>query len=123
MKRNPDVLREVLLLAETVPAGEPLGSEQIETSAGNVRELADHVLLLKEADYLQATVILHSNRARPTILIYGLTHRGRNFVSVIKDKTVWKQVKKGIASDEEGWTLPGLVEIASEIIRQKDGLD
>jgi hypothetical protein len=93
MKRDWDVIREVLLEVESVPEegrvnfGYAISSKQ----AGAERSKAEHAFLLRDAGYLSAIDVgdLDANRMLGPVLTWA----GHDLLDTLRSKPVWERVK------------------------------
>jgi hypothetical protein len=87
MKRDMDLIREILLYAEESPAGTPWSARPLLDH--DLKEVIEHVMLLKDAGYVDATTLQHS-----AAMIRRITHDGHEFLNTSRDKTLWEKAKE-----------------------------
>lgn len=93
MKRDWDLIREVLLEVEALPDearmqfGYSLGHE--ESSEQRVR--AEHAFLLWEADYI--TAVDAGTMDKGSLLAPDLTWAGHDLLDTLRSKPVWEKIK------------------------------
>jgi hypothetical protein len=119
MKRDPDLLRNIMLAAEAQPAGKPLFASDVARLCNDPYELADHVEQLIEERYLSGTVHSHGREVRPNILIKRVTAKGHDFLSAMRDDSIWKKVKAKVMTAAGGWTLALAMECAKLLIKER----
>ena len=102
MKRNPDLLREIMLAVEKQPAGKPLYGSGLKACCDNPHELGDHVQQLLEMHYLDGVV--HPGLT-PKIHINRIKAPGHDFLQAMREDTVWKMVKEKVMIPTASWTL------------------
>lgn len=109
MKRDPDLLREMLLEAEKKPG------DRIEAfySGPDYPTAMGHLRLLIDAGYMTEV-----KSDRGTTFGWRITSAGHDFLDSVRDPEIWQQTKKG-ASDLGSWTLKMLGEIATGYIKMK----
>ena len=100
MKRNMDLIREILLRIESFP--EPLGRIDLNIDEFSPKEIFYHVKLLSEAGLLEATSI-------HTIGMFewyanSLTWEGHEFLEAARNDNIWNKAKK-LVLDKTG-SLP-----------------
>ena len=86
MKRDMDLLREILLQVET---REPKQSLEVKIEGRDRQEIVGHVHLLQEAGFVEATFT-----GGPTAIVHRLTWDGHEFLDLVRDPTVWAKVTK-----------------------------
>ena len=124
MKRNPDILREIMLVAEATPAGHKLRECDLKTSSKDPHEVADHVQQLIEQGLLGGVVhFTHDPREAPVVVIDRITSRGHDFIQATRDDAIWRVVKEKVMRPLSSWTIQLAVEYAQKLAREKLGLD
>jgi hypothetical protein len=89
MKRDPDLIGQILLDAETKPPGQPLSHGDYR---GNERlpEVAEHARLLIGGGYAEGDA---SKSRVGAFVIHRHTMEGYDLIDSIRDREVWAQVK------------------------------
>lgn len=123
MKRNLDLMRDILLFVEN--SDKPLLLESDMASlCPSQSELAYNVYLLVDAGFLDAEKILRLGsivEPLPSYRIYhltslGLTSLGCDYLDSVRSQSVWEQTKNKLKESGTGATLQVISEIASGII-------
>lgn len=114
MKRDMDLVRDILLAIEAEPLG-VTGYFNIEGK--NQRVVEAHVKLLKDAGYLasEKAAMLAGGRMERDLT---LTWAGHEFLETIRDPKIWEATKSN-AKQVGNWSLSLLAELAKGLIRQK----
>ena len=122
MKINLDCIREVLLKCES----ECSLNEQLEWNDLNLsdfddldyskQELAYTIVLLEEADYIEAA-INYCDNAIGYISVCRLTYRGHEFLDSIRPESIWKKIKKRVTGIGNV-SLPVIQSLGSELITE-----
>ena len=130
MKRDMDLIRELLLKLEALPLRP---GEMVTGLTGHDKEVAvegyepdqitHHLRMLREGD------LIESPGSQPTdggITFRSLTWEGRDFLDSVRDPEVWKRTKDG-ASKMGTWTF-GLIKdmataYAKHVAKERLGLD
>lgn len=122
MKINLDCIREVLLKCES----ECSLNEQLEWNDLNLSDFADlgyskqelayTIVLLEEADYIEATINYYDN-AIGYISVCRLTYSGHEFLDSIRPESIWKKIKKRVTGIGNV-SLPVIQTLGSEFITQ-----
>jgi hypothetical protein len=102
MKREMDLVREILLVIE---AQEPRvsGISEVPTiGEWDPLIVYGHVLLLRDAGFLQRTDMLVGNP--PKVFVSDLSWEGHEFLDAIRNTTVWERLKRKVL--EEGGAIP-----------------
>lgn len=118
MKRNLDLMRDILLFVEN--SDKPLLLESDMASlCPSQSELAYNVYLLVDAGFLDAEKILRLGsivEPLPSYRIYHLTSLGCDYLDSVRSRSVWEQTKNKLKGSGTGATLQVISEIASGII-------
>jgi hypothetical protein len=87
MKRDWDLIRQILLAVEAAEANDKISDNDIE---GCTPENFHHnAILLKEAGFVHAMVLLNLE----TTLIESLTWEGHEFLDIIRGDAEWEKIK------------------------------
>lgn len=114
MKRDMDLVREILLAIEAEPENLRRGLK-IEGREDAI--VWGHIELLKQAGYLDEPFRDFLGKRRLSMGI-ALTWQGHEFLESIRDGEIWKKTKSGAAS-VGSWSITLLGELAKGAIRQK----
>lgn len=118
MKRNMDLVRELLLRLEElhVPAGSAFVLEfdkpPLNVEGETLDDVAYAVRMLEDAGFLDLT------RTQPAlgVCLRGLTWRGHDFIDSVRDPEIWRKTKEG-AEAAGGFTIELLSELAKGFIK------
>ena len=120
MKRNLDLLREILLAVED---HEPeristLQSISPKDFSGSEAQNFYHINMLVDAGFIKLA-------GKPTLAgdyaVHGMTMTGHDFLDAIREQSVWNHTKKRV--EEIGsWTLDIVLGVAKEEIKRRLGL-
>ncbi|MGB3494556.1 MAG: DUF2513 domain-containing protein [Elainellaceae cyanobacterium] len=125
MKRNPEIVRAILLQVEALPIGHSLASIKWD---GDEDEdvIAEHVRLLKEANYIDARIIEGmSSRGVKQVKVYSinrLLNDGHDFLANAKNESVWKQARTLIQEKGGDVSLAVLKALLAKVAMQQFGL-
>ena len=100
MKRNMDLIREILLRIESYP--EPRGRIDLNIDGYSPKEISYHVKLLSEAGLIEATPLQTLNLFEWHA--HSLTWEGHEFLEASRDDKIWNKAKE-LVLDKTG-TLP-----------------
>src|SRR5689334_3568768 len=110
MKRNMDLIREILLKTEE-KAGAPM---ELKNCSGK-EEFLYHVVLLKDAGFVEAIIRPDHKGVPAAALIQRLTWAGCDFLDSTRKDSIWSAVKDKIVSAGSALPLSVITELAKEI--------
>lgn len=97
MKRNPELIRNILLKIEANPPAQPMPS--LECAGHTPEEVLEHVMLLKDGGFIEAFVEGFEGPCFPAqFWIYRMPWVGQEFLAKARNDTLWKKV---VAQAEE----------------------
>ncbi len=120
MKRDMNLVREILLLSENQEHGYGDGNPIIE--GYSEEEISYHVYLMEQAGLVEADDDSAIGDKSPKALLRGLTWYGHDFLSASKDNTIWTKAKNTVLKTSAGITFDLLLEWLKAEARQKIGL-
>ena len=88
MKRDMDLLREILLEVEKIPAMQPWRAKEL--LGYEKKDVVAHIQLALDADLVDARII---KGMMPDAFISRITNSGYDFLEASKQKTIWEQAK------------------------------
>lgn len=119
MKRNLDLVREILLVVENHEPERIGGLLSISPKdfSGSEAQNFYHINMLIDAGFLKLA-------GKPTLAgdyaVHGMTMTGHDFLDAIGEQSVWNHTKKRVG-EIGGWTLDIVLEIAKEEIKRRLG--
>lgn len=117
MKRDMDLVREILLAIEKCP--EPVVWGYLEVEGFEPGPINAHLHLLNEAGYIRAAAAQDANTSYGYMMQdSSLTWAGYEFLDTIRDTEIWRLTKTG-AEKVGVWGISMLVELAKGYARQK----
>lgn len=125
MKRDMDLIREILLAVERLDTGK---GEDVEVSVDDIEPhvLAAHVRLLAEAGFLDAHEIPDDADEFSHFIPTRLTWSGHEFLDLVRDPEVWRRTKAG-AAKAGGAGIEFIWELAKvygkQLLKEKIGID
>ncbi len=119
MKRDPELIREILIEIEDCPA-----DRQIRFCAEGGDDVAKikHVELLIEAGYVKGHVQHYVSNTSPEAYVSGLTWEGHDFVSAVRDNSIWQKTKEHVLKPAASWTFAMIVEYAKAEAKKRLGI-
>lgn len=94
MKRDLELVRGILLDVESDESGTPFNGFSFEGKTD--REIAEHVALLAEAGYLDASIVEDEMGMPSAFVVRRLTWQGHEFLANAKNESVWNKVKNQV---------------------------
>lgn len=113
MKRDWEIIREILLKAEALEPGKTLRPESFEENS--IQTIAYHLSLMQEAGLVHCTVIEISGGIH--FELYRLTWEGHEFLDSTRDDTVWRNIKSTILSKSSNMSFDIIKTVASEMFK------
>jgi Hypothetical protein (DUF2513) len=89
MKRDPSLIKSLLLKVEESPAGQSL--KALHFDGCTEEDVIEHIELLLEAGFIKGVVILDVSGQPTQYSIQRLTWEGHEFLCNAKNDTVWKK--------------------------------
>ena len=108
MKRDMDLVR--LLLQRS--AGDHAAASKVEEYP--VEDRAYHVALLKDAGFVEASILKDEYGQPAKAAVVRLTWQGHEFLQAMSDDGVWDKVKKTVMKDGVAWTTSLLLLILKQ---------
>lgn len=124
MKRNPEIIRNILLACERAKPLEQLSNADVECDSGQEWEVSEHIRLLDEAGFIRATISKELNpQSPPTCYIRGITWDGYEYLDTIRDPEIWSKTKGSLAKVGGTLSIELIMAIAKHAVREKLGLE
>lgn len=117
MKRDWDLIRDILIRVEDLPPGDCLQLSESEVD----RVEDEHFYLLYEAGFLSAD-FMRDVRGVAFGVVVGLTWQGHDLLSSIRDEGVWSNVKQRALSVGGQMSIEILKTIATYVAKQTLGI-
>jgi hypothetical protein len=128
MKRDMDLIRELMLTIESLPweMGDAYtlapGQPELAKIEASEAEIHHHLELLRDEEFLDCP---HQGQPMFGVVVMGITWKGHDFLDSVRDEKVWRETKAG-AAKVGGFTAGLLIEVAKGIIKgqlRKHGFD
>jgi hypothetical protein len=91
MRFKPELMREILILIEDMPAGEPFDG-MITSDSSSQAEVNEHTQILLDEGYIDGQPLRDHRNVPIQFSISGLTMKGHEFLANARNNTVWKKV-------------------------------
>lgn len=122
MKRNLDLIRDILLCCEEDTAMR-LTVEDIEAKIPySFEEISYHVALLLDADFIAATEFPIMGSPFDSYIISRITMCGHDYLDSVRDDTIWHKTKKKLGVFLSSAPLSLISDVASAIIKAQLGI-
>ncbi len=118
MKRDMDLIREMLLAIESAPHG---FAPKIKIQGYTQEEIGYHAVLLEEAGLAKVNDITMEGSETPEAIVERLTWAGHEFLDSARDNRIWNQAKDKITKIG-GASLQIWVMVLAGYIKQELGL-
>ena len=115
MKRDMDLIREILLLVEGRKPKQPM---DVEIDGRDRQEIFGHVQLLQEAGLVEASFM-----GGPISEVHRLTWDGHEFLDSVRDPTVWAKVTKKLKEVGGAATFDVVKALAIGVAKDQFGLN
>lgn len=119
MKRDLDLVRQVLLQVEALPAGPPA---QYRTSEIDDPVLLAHFELVIAAGLVNGKIARSQGTRGDVISISGLTWEGHEWIEMVRSQTVWNEIKSTLLQHGGALTYELTKAVARRILRARLGL-
>jgi Hypothetical protein (DUF2513) len=123
MKRDPNILRDVMLFLETVPSDTKVFGHSISEAVPGVDpfDLGDHVQQLREIGFIEGAVHFYGRQCQPKIIVDRITSSGHDFIETVRKDSVWQKVTTGVLETGKAWTIQMLFEYAKALAAERLG--
>jgi len=107
MKRDMDLIRQILFAVESAPDFKQIDSSELKIPAYSPDQIAYHAEQLVAAGFLDGLAMSLGSQDAPVVAISKLTWQGHEFIDAARSDTVWK------AARERGKKVAGSLTIAT----------
>jgi hypothetical protein len=119
MKRDLDLIRELLLKIEALPVGPPA---QYRLDEVDDPVLLAHLELLVESGLVRGKISRTQGSRGDVITIAGLTWQGHEWIETVRNADVWRETKRELLDGPGVLTYELARAMASRILRARLGL-
>jgi hypothetical protein len=116
MKRDLDLVRQVLLQIEALPAGPPA---QYRTSEIDDPVLLAHFELVIAAGLVNGKIARSQGARGDVISISGLTWEGHEWLEMVRSQAVWNEIKSALQDNGGALTFELTKAVASKLLRAR----
>ena len=93
MKRDPELIRDILLRIREESEGLLMGYDEFE-DLGSQPEVAYHIQLIRDAEWVKTGTKMGGER--PFHPPMRLTHKGHEFLDAVENDTVWEKGRQAL---------------------------
>jgi hypothetical protein len=104
MKRDMDLVREIMLKVENLPFVD--APQEVEVEGRSPLEISYHIMLLGEAGFIEALEL--PMQEGPVWKAKRLTYSGHEFLDAARSDTVWAKAKAAVLKSSGALTMEGL---------------
>jgi len=120
MKRDFELIRNILLDVEAAPAGQLLNHFSYEGKAE--AEVLEHIDLLAKANFIEAKVPLDGDGVPWGCHVSRLTWKGHEFLETARNETLWRKVLGQVRASSVSVSLDVLQGLLTKALKGELGL-
>jgi hypothetical protein len=120
MKRDMDLVRQILMATESQDNGYADGNPTIE--GYTEEQIGYHIYLMKQADLVEAADSSAMDSTSPSAILFNIKWKGHDFLEAAKSNTVWDQAKEKAKSVGGSLTFDLMKELLVATARNQLGL-
>jgi hypothetical protein len=120
MKRNMDLIREILLEIESQPAGKLIAEINYPDDKYSAEDVMGHLRLIEQAGLIDGHLKIFDGGA--LIAIHGLSNEGHDLLDSIRGEAVWQKTKDRVEEVGGSVALDTLKAIAGAVAAKLLGL-
>jgi hypothetical protein len=116
VKRDLDLVRQLMLQIEALPAAPPV---QYRMSEIEDPVLLAHLELLIDAGLVNGKIARSHGTRGDVISVSGLTWQGHEWVEMVRSQSVWNETKRTLTERASAMTFELTKEVAGRILRAR----
>lgn len=120
MNRDMDLVRQILLAAESYEGGYVDGNPSIDGYSED--QIGYHVYLMEQAGLVEAVDSSEGDSASPSAILLCIKWKGHDFLDAAKSNSVWSQAKEKAKSVGSSLTFDLMKELLVATARSQLGL-
>lgn len=120
MKRDMDLVRQILIAAEAQENGYTDGNPEID--GYTEEQIGYHIYLMEQAGLVEAANASALGSASPSAILFSIKWKGHDFLDAAKSTTVWEQAKERAKSVGGSLTFDLMKELLVATARNQLGL-
>lgn len=122
MKRDLELVREILLWMENLPEGSAANQEPMIPERTS-EEIGFHAHLMEQAGLITAADIGGSFAVTPAAMPLSITWKGYEFLDASRDSGLWEKAKKNVLGPAASVSFAVLLEWLKAEAKQRLGID
>lgn len=122
MKRNIDLIRQILLYCEDKNPDRVYTDELADELDVDFETISYHIQLLDDCGYIQTDAMHAIGSFMPDFIIYRITSYGHDYLDSVRDDDVYKETKKKLGPKFASITLDVVKSVATEVIKGQLGI-
>lgn len=123
MKRDLDLIRDILLRIEAMPPEQTdLSSKQLKNLCDNAAITDFHIKLLLDSKFIEVTHCVPQNENKDIYFISRLTSSGCDYLDSIRNPKIWEATKEKIKSIGDSVSLEIVKDVAISVVRSYLGV-
>jgi hypothetical protein len=119
VKRDLDLVRQILLQIEALPAGP---AAQYRMSEIEDPVLLAHLELLIDAGLVNGKIARSHGARGDVISVTGLTWQGHEWIEMVRSQSVWNETKSAVLEQGGALTFELTSAVAAKLLRVRLGL-
>lgn len=121
MKRNLDLIRQILLTCEEITPQTVYMDDLMETD-DEFDKISYHIQLLEDCGYIDAEKTYAMGELMPDFIIYRLTSSGHDYLDSVRDEKIYASIKQTLGKIALSAPLEVIKALGLEIMKQQIGL-
>lgn len=117
MKRNMDLVREILFIAESLEPGERQFADRFQFDNYSSAFVYEHLLILNEAGFITSNLTL-THDGNFHIGSLRLSWDGHDFIETIRNDTVWEETKTIVGKSGGGMIVSIIKSVATKLVTE-----
>ena len=116
MKRNMDLIREILIRMEDHEHG--YAPNYLSIPGFTEEEIGYHCFLLNDAGLINAADDTDTGSSSPSAIPFNLTWAGHEFIANAKNENIWGQAKESIRKAYNAYHASGANDVATALYKE-----
>lgn len=122
MKRDLDLLREILLKIESSEFDKRLYTNDFVSEEFDYETVAYHLELLNDSNFIVCTKLPRMGTFIDMFTVFRLTSTGHDYLDSVRDESIYKETKSKLGNLISSATLNIIQSVANQILLKKLGI-
>lgn len=122
MKRDLDLVREILMWIEEQPEGRNVNTWKFDLPGRTAKEIGYHAYLMHQAGLIIAYEVTPMESDTPIWLPSMLTWHGHEFIAAARDNTIWQQAKRKMMVSGAGIAFSLISDLLKDEAKRRLGI-